>query len=474
MVFVCAFGDPTEELSRQYMLHCSQISDINEHIPTLRQLAKECSSVVEIGVRDIVSTWGIIVGLAESSVLNPTYLGIDLRYPPLNNLFLVDELAQLNGVSFNFWEASDFDIDIETTDMLFIDSLHTYRHLTYELEKFSPKVKKYIALHDTSAPWGDQDEPYYGNDIPEYPPHIDRTKRGLWPAVVDFLKSHPEWILKQRYLNNHGFTILERSEFKQPSLPNDPKELYIDLIKKSVTNIIYEDPELASIYNPYKRENGLDYPLSAHTMIGLKRLDNIHDCLKNIMENNIEGDCIETGVWRGGATILMRAILKAYGDTNRKVWVADSFEGLPPPNSSKYPHDKGYNLCDDANLKVSLETVQNNFKRYGLLDDQVVFLKGFFEHTLSTAPIEKISLLRLDGDLYQSTFEALTALYPKVSIGGYTIIDDYGALEPCAQAVNDFRKMYGITDRMMPIDWTGVYWKKTKEAIRGKSYTANR
>lgn len=460
--FMSAFGNHSEELLHQYMRHCSQPSDINEHIPKLRQLASNCSSVVEIGVRNIVSTWGILVGLAESSEHNPTYLGIDLHYPPFNELFLADELAETNGVSFNFLEANDLDVDIEPTDMLFIDSLHTYRHLTYELEKFSPKVKKYIALHDTSAPWGDQDEPFLDESMREYPSHIDRTKRGLWPAVMDFLATHPEWTLKHRYLNNHGFTILEKKESKLSVFPFDPKDLYIDLIKKSVTNMIYEDPEIDGSYDSFKRVNGFDYPLCAHTMIGMKRLDNIHDCLKDILENNVEGDCIETGVWRGGATILMRAILKAYGETTRKVWVADSFEGLPPPTPSKYPQDEGFNLCEQECLRVSLETVQSNFKKYDLLDDQVVFLKGFFEHTLPTAPIEKISLLRLDGDLYQSTMEALTALYPKVSIGGYIIIDDFGAVVPCAQAVSDYRQKHGITDRMIPIDWTGVYWKKTK------------
>ena len=111
---------------------------------------------------------------------------------------------------FNFLQANDFLIDLEPTDMLFIDSWHTYRHLTYELETFSPKVSKYIAMHDTSPPWGYQDEPFYQGFIPEYPAHINLEKRGLWPAVEDFLSNHPEWVLKKRYLNNCGFTILER------------------------------------------------------------------------------------------------------------------------------------------------------------------------------------------------------------------------------------------------------------------------
>ena len=104
--------------------------------------------------------------------------------------------------------------------MLFIDTWHTYRHLSYELEKFSPKVRKYIAMHDTSEPWGSDDEPAYYGPVRKYPPHIDLNKRGLWTAVEDFLAAHPEWKLKERHLNNHGFTVLERKTNEEaPQIP---------------------------------------------------------------------------------------------------------------------------------------------------------------------------------------------------------------------------------------------------------------
>ncbi len=151
----------------------------------------------------------------------------------------------------------------------------------------------------------------------------------------------------------------------------------------------------------------------------------------------------------------MRSILKAYEDKTRKVWVADSFEGLPPPDVVKYPQDRGLNLYEVSYLSVSLEQVQNNFKKYE-------FLKGFFCDTLENAPINKLSLLRLDGDLYQSTMEALVNLYPKLSIGGYVIIDDFGAINACAQAVNDFRSSMNITDPITWVDYSGIYWKKTQ------------
>lgn len=245
-------------------------------------------------------------------------------------------------------------------------------------------------------------------------------------------------------------------------LPQDSKELYLDLMKKVIANTIYEDPSLNGPYNPEERENGLAHPTVAHTMIGMKRLNNIQYCLEKVLEENIPGDCIETGVWRGGATILMRAILQAYGDTERKVWVADSFAGIPASNPEKYPIDGGLRLETMENLIVPLETVQENFAKYGLLDNQVVFLRGWFSETLPSAPIEKLALLRLDGDLYESTMDALINLYPKLSVGGYILIDDYGAMVQCEQAVQDYRIKHGITEPIQWIDKSGVFWKKVR------------
>lgn len=238
---------------------------------------------------------------------------------------------------------------------------------------------------------------------------------------------------------------------KESTLSGDPKELYIDLLKRTVTNIIYD-------YSP-KRESGYDIPVQAHTMIGMKRVNNIHELIKNIIENDTPGDLVETGVWRGGATILMRGILKAYNITDRKVWVCDSFQGLPPPNTDKYPADKGLNWYLDPQFSISLDTVQANFSRYGLLDNQVIFLEGFFRDTLPTAPIDNISLLRLDGDLYESTMDSLINLYPKLSVGGFVIIDDM-CIPACVKAVNDFRRDNSIASPLIRIDQTGYYWQK--------------
>jgi len=203
----------------------------------------------------------------------------------------------------------------------------------------------------------------------------------------------------------------------------------------------------------------LPYPERAHTMIGLMRLENLQLCLENTIKNNIPGDLIETGVWRGGASIFMKLILKKYGINDKTVFVADSFEGLPKPDVQKYPKDTGDNHYQIDELKINLEEVKNNFQQYGVLDDQVQFLKGWFKDTLKNPPFEKLSILRLDGDMYGSTWDVLENLYDKLSVGGYLIIDDY-ALYGCKEAITDFRLQNKIKEELKSIDGQGVYWKK--------------
>lgn len=216
----------------------------------------------------------------------------------------------------------------------------------------------------------------------------------------------------------------------------------------------------AGEFDRERREVGRDWPADAETMVGLKRLLNVRHCLESVIADGIPGDFIETGAWRGGTCIFARAILAAYGVTDRTVWVADSFEGLPAPDG-RFEADAGDQHHTKIELAVSVEKVQENFRRYDLLDDQVKFLKGWFADTLPTAPVEQIAVLRLDGDMYASTIDALEPLYDKVQPGGYVIVDDYGAVKGCAQAIHDFREARGITDELHTIDWAGVYWRKS-------------
>lgn len=209
------------------------------------------------------------------------------------------------------------------------------------------------------------------------------------------------------------------------------------------------------------RELGKDWPTHGDTMIGLTRLNNIEACIEAILRDNIPGDFIETGVWKGGATIFMKALLVAHQISDRRVWVADSFEGLPPPDEQRFPADIGDQHASMQELAISVEEVKKNFEKYNLLDEQVQFLEGWFEDTLPTAPIEKLALLRLDGDMYSSTYTALTHLYPKLSSGGFIIIDDWGAVAACQQATLDYRREHEVTEEIHTVDWTAVYWRKT-------------
>jgi hypothetical protein len=249
-----------------------------------------------------------------------------------------------------------------------------------------------------------------------------------------------------------------------PPVPatHDSVALYLDLIKRCLLNWPYADVE-AGLATPLQvdavRLAGRDWPPTAHTMIGLLRLDNLQFAVETVLKENIPGDLLEAGVWRGGAIILMRAILRAYAVTDRTVWAVDSFRGLPPPDPTRYPHDEGIELHRFPQLAVSLERVRKNISRYGLLDSRVRFLEGWFKDTLPSAPIERLAVLRADGDLYESTMDVFRSLYPKVSRGGFVIVDDYLNIAACRHAVDDYRREHAINAPIVPVDWTAVYWR---------------
>lgn len=263
--------------------------------------------------------------------------------------------------------------------------------------------------------------------------------------------------------------LLRKSAQQQlPSERERPEDLYLDLMKKCLTRIAFPDSCVdmhlipTGMFDPEARKLGQDWPSEAETMIGIERLSNIKQCVTDILREKIPGDLVEAGVWRGGASIFMRAILKAYGDGTRNVWVVDSFAGLPVADGEKFPADAQDKLSEyNSYLGVPLDVVKHNFNRYGLLDGQVRFLPGWFRDSLPNAPIQQIAVLRLDGDMYESTIDILEHLYGKVSRGGYVIVDDYGALPNCRAAVSDFRERRRISDEIQLIDWTGAYWRKS-------------
>ena len=252
--------------------------------------------------------------------------------------------------------------------------------------------------------------------------------------------------------------------------PLSSDKLYLDLLKRALTNTIFKQEPLVGQDNELRfvREFDKHYMNGpAVSMLPLARLDNLQFCMEDVLKRGVPGDFIETGVWRGGATIFMRALLRVHGVTDRLVWAADSFEGLPEPDAERFPleakaHSGPVMTNVFQHLAAGLEQVQQNFRAFGQLDDQVRFLKGWFKDTLPTAPIQQLAVLRLDGDYYESTMDALTNLYDKVSDGGYIIIDDYGENRwtYCAKAVDEFRQQRGISGMLTPVDPSCSYWRK--------------
>ena len=249
-----------------------------------------------------------------------------------------------------------------------------------------------------------------------------------------------------------------------------PADLYLDLLKRSLSNTIFDgEPDIDDDEFRFTMRRVDHYVNSqAVSMLPLARFDNIQNCIADILRSGIPGDLIEAGVWRGGAAIFMRGALKAYGVTDRLVWAADSFEGLPKPDPDRFPLEAKVQsgpVIQDAyhNLAVSLEEVKHNFAAYRLMDQQVKFLKGWFKDTLPTAPISALSLIRIDGDFYESTRDGLNHLYDRLSVGGYVIIDDYGedSWTYCRKAVDEFRALRHIEDRLIAVDSKCFYWQRT-------------
>ena len=252
---------------------------------------------------------------------------------------------------------------------------------------------------------------------------------------------------------------------------SDCRDLYLELLKKSLSGTLFSrEPDIdnvnrsvyvASMYDHYIRGRAV-------TLLPLGRLDNLRNCVAEVLQQGVPGDLIETGVWRGGATIFMRALLKAYGDEIRVVWAADSFEGLPEPDAERFPKEHAsfhhpIMQRHSKKLAVTLEDVQANFAAYNMLDERVRFIKGWFKDSLPGAPIDKLALMRLDGDFYESTMDALTHLYDKLSVGGVVIIDDYGEDEwtYCRDAVDQFREQRNITDPLIRVDSKCCWWRRT-------------
>jgi O-methyltransferase len=254
---------------------------------------------------------------------------------------------------------------------------------------------------------------------------------------------------------------------------------YLELLKLCLcdlagvgTEAVYrtfeEEPRMYSRELPPEqmdyRVSGRDWPLRALTMTGLQRLDDLQACVESVVADGVEGDLIEVGTWRGGASILMRATLDALGADQRTVWLADSFEGFPPPDRQTFPEDGGADDLSGFNyLAAPLEEVRGHFARFGC-DRGIEFAPGLFKETLPSLRGRRWSVIRLDGDTYESTWLALECLYPGLATGGYLIVDDYHFVAECQRAVDDFRSQSGIDEPLRRVDWSCARWRRESEA----------
>lgn len=270
-------------------------------------------------------------------------------------------------------------------------------------------------------------------------------------------------------------------EIRAAGPTSDPERLraaYLDLLKLSLcdltgpssTSVIWNanDPvhsrELAGD-DLQIRAGGEDWPLHGLSMIGLDRLDDLQSAVESLVADGIEGDLIEAGSWRGGATILMRATLDSLGSTERTVYVCDSFQGFPTQDDEFFPEDPKLAPLDEIDfLSAELEDVRANFARFGC-DQGVEFVKGFFEDTLPALPPRSYALVRLDGDTYEATWLGLETLYPQLVRGGYIVIDDYSFIDACRRAVDDFREQHGIAEPIEKIDWNGIRWRRETDPV---------
>jgi len=194
---------------------CSIPSDINEHLPTFYKYALECDSVVECGFSGL-SSWGFLMGLVEGFSKGPShnkYLTC-CDSQRSSNVNILEKIARHADIKFEFVTGNDTKVSLPEADLYFIDTWHVYAHLKIELNLFKNKARKYILMHDTTVDgvhgesircnWDTKqqalDSGYAEEDI----------RRGLQPAIDEFLEENPDWTVDSVFINNNGLTILRR------------------------------------------------------------------------------------------------------------------------------------------------------------------------------------------------------------------------------------------------------------------------
>ena len=187
--------------------------DISEHLLYLAKLSRSCTSILECGVRDVVSSWAFLNGLVKNKQDTKVLHLCDMSRS--GNIVQIEQACAENNVAFQFHECNDLEVPVKSYDMVFIDTWHIYGQLKRELAKFSQMAVKYIVMHDTEIDkvrgetvrcgWN-AEEQSQKTGIP-----VEEITKGLQPAIEEFLAAHPDWQIKDHFTQNNGLTVLERS-----------------------------------------------------------------------------------------------------------------------------------------------------------------------------------------------------------------------------------------------------------------------
>lgn len=271
-----------------------------------------------------------------------------------------------------------------------------------------------------------------------------------------------------------------RNEIYEPKLPVPSPEEYV-VVEEILAQLSEEGVSFEFEADAGTLVGALQYAKrsrNVHTYVSARSLQNISDIVDKITHSNVEGDLIDCGVMRGGTAIFMAGALKSYGE-DRSVYMADTFRGLPAPKpvDGNFVTDFWARFSEklaiyNADCSASLEEVLNNFSKYDLYGSNIKPLKGLFCDTLYDLPTNvKFSLIRIDADWFESTFQALDALYEKLSINGFVVIDDY-KLRGCRKAVDKFRLNNKIAEPICYADCESgvIFWQKIRSTDASESH----
>jgi hypothetical protein len=268
--------------------------------------------------------------------------------------------------------------------------------------------------------------------------------------------------------------------------------LYLDLLKKCLTRQLFDDDDfdvtprssglrgllarggvawLASRELKLVRRGqtdledkleGLGRPAKAETMMGGRRLDFLERAILQVIAEGVPGDFFEAGCWRGGGAIFMLGALEALGQTDRRVWAADSFDGYPEPTAASGPIDRALWARRDY-FAVTRADFDRNVERYGVGRERLRVVEGFFDRSLPGAGVERLALIRIDIDGYEGTRAVLDELYPKLSPGGFVIVDEL-EVPGCKRAIDEHFARTGRREQIVPVPQRrpkAAYWRKS-------------